>query len=196
MGGLKGENVVDPWRLARMQLFAHGVNRAGFAYRGDHQNSNSFASAALQAGELPLATGVAHDPTAPPGELLDFFAPGLNEPLKSPIGLNREAVDVPRDSFDKRIGKWGSVPASIARLPPSDGPESFDARFGNWASVPAGASDDTRSPVLRALQKYRRSAAPDGSASTSAQGALPATPRLRRILPAPAACLASSFGIA
>jgi hypothetical protein len=37
--------------LARMQLFAHGVNQAGFAYRGDHQNSNSFASAVLQAGE-------------------------------------------------------------------------------------------------------------------------------------------------
>src|SRR3981081_4219232 len=179
MGGLKGENVVDPWRLARMQLFAHGVNRAGFAYRGDHQNSNSFASAALQAGELPLATGVAHDPTAPPGELLDFFAPGLNEPLKSPIGLNREAVDVPRDSFDKRIGKWGSVPASIARLPPSDGPESFDARFGNWASVPAGASDDTRSPVLRALQKYRRSAAPAGSGSPSGQGGPRGNPSLK-----------------
>jgi hypothetical protein len=32
--------------LARMQLFVHGLNVAGFAYRGDRQNSNSFAAAA------------------------------------------------------------------------------------------------------------------------------------------------------
>ena len=69
-----------------MQLFAHGFNKAGFAYRGDHQNSNTFAAAALRAGELPTATGVAHDPAGPPGELLEFFAPGLNEPLRAPIG--------------------------------------------------------------------------------------------------------------
>jgi hypothetical protein len=72
--------------LARMQLFAHGFDRAGFAYRGDHQNSNSFASAALRAAELPPAAGVAHDPVGPPGELLVFFAPGLNEQLRAPIG--------------------------------------------------------------------------------------------------------------
>ncbi|MDX6709474.1 MAG: hypothetical protein QOH96_490, partial [Blastocatellia bacterium] len=76
--------------LARMQLFAQGVNRAGFAYRGQRQNSNSFASAALQAGELRPATGVAHDPAGRPGELSEFFAPGLNEPLRAPIGPSRE----------------------------------------------------------------------------------------------------------
>ncbi|CAN0452271.1 unnamed protein product, partial [Phaeothamnion confervicola] len=27
--------------LVRMRLFAHGVNRAGVAYRGQNQNSNS-----------------------------------------------------------------------------------------------------------------------------------------------------------
>jgi hypothetical protein len=69
-----------------MQLYAAGVNSAGFAYRGDHQNSNTFASGALQAGDLPAATGVAHDPAGPAGELLEFFAPGLNELLRAPIG--------------------------------------------------------------------------------------------------------------
>lgn len=68
----EGEDLSE--NFARMQLFAHGFNRAGFAYRGDHQNSNTFAGAAFRAGELPPATGVAHDPAGPPGELLDFFA--------------------------------------------------------------------------------------------------------------------------
>jgi hypothetical protein len=49
--------------LAKIQLYAAGVNSAGFAYRGDHQNSNTFTSGGLQAGDLPAATGVAHDPT-------------------------------------------------------------------------------------------------------------------------------------
>jgi len=38
---------------------------------------------------------------------------------------------------------------------------SFNNRFGNWGSIPAGGFGDTRSPVLRALQNYKRSAAPD-----------------------------------
>jgi hypothetical protein len=80
----EGTDLSANWN--RMQLFAHGVNRAGIAYRGDHQNSNSFASALLRAGELPPATGVAHDPAGPPGELLDFFVPGLNEPLRPFVG--------------------------------------------------------------------------------------------------------------
>ena len=67
----EGADLSSNW--AKMQLFAHGFNRAGFAYRGDHQNSNSFGSALLRAGELPPATGVAHDPAGPPGELLDFL---------------------------------------------------------------------------------------------------------------------------
>jgi hypothetical protein len=71
--------------LARMQLYATGINRAGFAYRGDRQNSNTFASGALRAGELPAPTGIARDPLGPPGELLEFFAPGLNESLEAPI---------------------------------------------------------------------------------------------------------------
>jgi hypothetical protein len=155
--------------LTRMQLFAQGVNRAGFAYRGQGQNSNSFASAALRAGELPPATGVAHDPAGPPGELGEFFAPGLNEPLNAPIGPSREAADVGRRWFDNRFGKWGSIPAGTGPLRPPDRSESFDKRSGNWGSVPASLSGDTSSPVLRALE-HLRSAAPGGVVSTSAQG--------------------------
>jgi hypothetical protein len=72
--------------FAKMQLYGTGVTSGGFAYRGEHQNSNTFVSGALEAGELRPATGVAHDPAGPAGELLEFFAPGLNEPLKAPIG--------------------------------------------------------------------------------------------------------------
>ena len=43
-------------------------------------------------------------------------------------------------------------------------------------SAPAAGSGNPRSPVLHALQNYKRSAAPDGPASTSAHGAPPATP--------------------
>jgi hypothetical protein len=164
--------------LARMRLFAHAVNGAGFAYRGDRQNSNSFAGAALRAGELPPATGVAHDPVGPPGELQEFFAPGLNEPLRAPIGPRREPGEVARRWFDERFEKWASVPAGKA-LPPAAGePDSFNGRFGNWMSVPFGRLGDTRSPVLRALEKYRTSAVPDGPVPTSAQG-LPAASAAR-----------------
>jgi hypothetical protein len=84
-----------------------------------------------------------------------------------------------RSSFGDRFGRWGSSPAGIAPLPPSDRPESFDNRFGSWGSVPTGGFGETRSPVLRALEKYRRSAAPDGAVSTSAQAAPQATPALQ-----------------
>lgn len=83
----EGDDLSEPF--TRMHLFANGFNDAGFAYRGDHQNSNTFASAALKAAGLPPATGVAYDPTGPRGELLEYFAPGLNEPLRPPIGLNK-----------------------------------------------------------------------------------------------------------
>jgi hypothetical protein len=43
-------------------------------------------------------------------------------------------------------------------------------------SALAGASANPRFPLLRELQKYRGSAAPDGPASPSVQGAAPATP--------------------
>jgi hypothetical protein len=73
--------------------------------------------------------------------------------------------------FSDRFGNWGSAPASTAPLAAPDHPESFDSRFGSWGTAPAGRFGDTRSPVLRALEKYSGSAVPDGSTSVAAQGA-------------------------
>ena len=70
-------------------------------------------------------------------------------------------------TFDDRFGNWGSSPAGIAPLPPSDRPASFGDRFENWGSSPAVGSISPRSPVLRAFEKYRGSSVPDGQASTS-----------------------------
>jgi hypothetical protein len=104
-----------------------------------------------------------------------------DKPVRKLVRVNGStsptAVAVPvapsddRNSFDNRFEKWGSSPASIAPLPPSDRPDSFDNRFGSWGSAPAAGYGDTRSPVLRALEKYRRSAVPGGAVSTSAQAA-------------------------
>jgi hypothetical protein len=50
----EGADLSSNW--AKMQLFVSGFNSVGFIYRGEHQNSNTFAGAALEAGELPGAT--------------------------------------------------------------------------------------------------------------------------------------------
>ena len=75
--------------------------------------------------------------------------------------------------FSDRFGNWGSAPTSIAPSAALDRPESFDNRFGNWGTAPAGRFGNTRSPVLRALEKYGGSVAPDSSAPilAPAQGA-------------------------
>ncbi|MBR1270959.1 hypothetical protein JQ629_26130 [Bradyrhizobium sp. AUGA SZCCT0222] len=126
--------------LARMQRFAHDVNRAGFAYRGQRQNSNSFAASALRAGELPPATGVARDPLGPAGELLEFFAPGLNEPFEAPIGPRSAPVDVSEGKGNISGGRpIRYLERVIADESPSD-------RFGNWTSSPAGITP--RNPNL------------------------------------------------
>jgi hypothetical protein len=84
-----------------------------------------------------------------------------------------------RSSFGDRFGKWGSSPAASSPPPATDPPGSFDNRFGSWGSVPTGSFGETRSPVLRALEKYRRSDVPDGAVSTSAQAEPPAAPALQ-----------------
>jgi len=113
-------------------------------------------------------------PKDPPREVL---APDRREFFDKRFGKwgSSSALDRPV-SFDSRFGNWSSSPAS--GTPPATPAESFDNRFGNWGSAPAGGFDDTDSPVLRALEKYRRSAAPDGPVSTSAQGAPPTPPNL------------------
>lgn len=126
----------------RMQVYAHGVNRAGIAYRGDHQNSNSFASGALRAGELPPATGIGHDPLGPAGEMLEFFAPGLNEPLDAPVGgtSSGPAPEAPTDvtKNHRYLGRRKASPAQgsafdagAAAVPfaPSSEPTVFDRRY-------------------------------------------------------------------
>ena len=80
-----------------------------------------------------------------------------------------DSIANPPASFDDRFGKWGSAPVADPR-------DSFNNRFGNWSSVPAAGSGDIGSPVLRALEKYRRSETSDGPVMASAQGAFPATP--------------------
>jgi hypothetical protein len=119
--------------LARMQRYAHDINRAGFAYRGQRQNSNTFAAAVLQAGELPPATGIAHDPTGPTGELLDFFTPGLNEPFEVPIGPR--SADPPVVSEGKGNILGGRPIRHLERMIADEPPSN---RFGNWTSSPAG----------------------------------------------------------
>jgi hypothetical protein len=61
---------------------------------------------------------------------------------------------------------------------PSDRHGFLDNSFGNGSSFSADDLGDTRSPVLRALQNYERSAALDGAVSTTAQGAPHAAPNL------------------
>ncbi len=86
------------------------------------------------------------------------------------------AINPAGEALDSRFRKWGSSPAAIPSQSASDLPGSFNTRYGNWGSAPADDSDNPRSPVLRALEKYRRSMAPDGSASSSAQSASSSTP--------------------
>jgi hypothetical protein len=123
-----------------------------------------------------------------PTEFWNQLDPGKDDPGQ-PAFINEYKNDLdrldanttpdvpdPQNSFDGHFGKWGSVPASAAPPAAPDRPESFDNRFGNWGSAPAGGFGDSSSPVLRALERNRRSAAPDGSAPAPAQAASLATP--------------------
>jgi len=71
-------------------------------------------------------------------------------------------------AFGERFGNWGSAPASITPPPAHDGQEWINnGRFGTWGSARAGDIGTSRSPVLRALQNFKRSAVPDGPAPIS-----------------------------
>jgi hypothetical protein len=189
----EGDDLSSRW--ARMQNFADEVNSIGYEYRPISQNSNSFASGALQrAGffgpgtEYPerFDSQLGFDPVS--GETRSFNVPGFEKPLANPINIGTPTFDdrfgqwasspTPDRpvSFEKRFGNWRVSPAGSTPL--ATPTESFDDRFGNWGSAPAGGFGDTRSPVLRALQNYKRSAAPDGPVSTAAQGAPLAAPNL------------------
>src|SRR5438445_671133 len=178
-----------------MQNYDDEVNSIGYEYRPISQNSNSFAGGALQrAGfygpgtEFPerFDSQLGFDPVS--GETRSFNVPGFEKPLANPINTGTPTFDdrfgkwasspTPDRpvSFEKRLGNWRASPAGSTPL--ATPAESFDDRFGIWGFAPAGGFGDTRSPVLRALQNYKRSAAPDGPVSTAAQGAPRAAPNL------------------
>jgi len=121
---------------------------------------------------------------APPAYLQEYQqylqGTGGNEFDGAPTSPNNGPSPSRSASFSDRFGNWDSAPATTASPTASDRPESFDNRFGNWGP-PAGRFGDTRSPVLRALEKYSGSVVPGGSGSTSAsvQGAslgMPSSP--------------------
>ena len=190
----EGDNLSSQWAL--MQDFANEVESIGYEYRPLSQNSNSFAGAALQRAGLygpgtrfpeKFDSQLAFDPIS--GETRSFRIPGFKKPLVNPINtatpmpfpLNEQATPGPQGSFSDRFRIWGSTPAGIA---PQNRPGSFENRFGNWGTVPAGRFGDTDSPVLRALEKHQRSAAPDTPSSTALQWPPSATPIFPRDQPA------------
>jgi len=67
----------------------------------------------------------------------------------------------PRDSFRERFGKWSSSPSKIVPSPAAGRTGSFNDRFGNWGTAPTDDSDNPRSPLLRELERSRKSQAPD-----------------------------------
>ena len=156
----EGDDLSSRWAL--MRDFADEVNSTGYEYRPISQNSNSFAGGALQrAGFLGPGTESPErfnsqfvlDPVS--GETRSFYVPGFERPLANPINT---ATPMP---FPLEAPAAPVVPTNGSLAPGR--PSSFDDRFGNWGSAPAGDSNTLRSPVLRALQNYKRAApvAPD-----------------------------------
>jgi hypothetical protein len=80
-------------------------------------------------------------------------------------------------SFGDRFGNWGSTPAAVAPLVAPDRPGSLDNRFGNWGSAPADDAGGSHSRVRRALQNYKRTAAPGDLGTDSLQTVPTALPR-------------------
>jgi hypothetical protein len=96
-------------------------------------------------------------------------APGVASSPAARLASPHEAGPSDRSEFpDDRFGKWASAPPPIAPPATVGRPEPFDNRYGNWGSVPAGSFGDADSALLRALEKYGNSAAPDGPASAPA----------------------------
>jgi hypothetical protein len=150
----EGDDLSSQWAL--MRDFADEVNSTGYEYRPISQNSNSFAGGALQrAGFFGPGTASPErfdsqtvlDPVS--GETKSFYVPGFEKPLANPINT-ATPMPFPLDAPAAPLIPTNGV------LAPGRAP-SFDDRFGNWGSAPAD-SNTTRSPVLRALQNYKKSA--------------------------------------
>lgn len=77
-----GDDLSSNW--ARMLDFKNEVNAKGHVYRARTQNSNTFANAALAAGGMSPARGLAIDPIT--GSPVLRISPALRETLLPPIG--------------------------------------------------------------------------------------------------------------
>jgi hypothetical protein len=159
----------------RNHFFIHGGFTPGSAGCIDlGPNEKAYFDALRSDGESSHEVVVSYDPrleTSPHPLAGNSFWNGASDYLTRPLrGLDHS------DSFDSRFENWGSAPAGIVPPPASDRPVSFDDRFADWGSFPAGNSSEPNSPMLRELEKTRRSAAPGGAVSPSAQGVTPATP--------------------
>jgi hypothetical protein len=108
------------------------------------------------------------------GDTAHYWTPAADR-LSNPINQDQPTdINTTGNAFDNRFKKWGSVPAG-APLAAPDLPDSFEGCFENWDSV------TPRSSVLRALETYKRSVAPDAPASTSVQRPTPGMPALAAI---------------
>jgi hypothetical protein len=89
----------------------------------------------LAAAGLPAATGVATDPTGAPGNLYEFFTPGLNEPLASPIGPNANYAPAQGVQYASKVESDGSIVASGERQPGTTGFAAAASVHTNAANV-------------------------------------------------------------
>jgi hypothetical protein len=162
----EGDDLSPRWAL--MRDFADEVNSTGYEYRPISQNSNSFAGGALQrAGFFGPGTEFPErfdrhpvvDPVS--GETKSFYVPGFEAPLTNPINTTTP-MPFPLDAPAAPL-----VPNNGFTAPDRHG--FLDNRSGNWGVAATTGAGDASSPALRALEKYRRSAAPDDPASV--QGA-------------------------
>ena len=162
----EGDDLRSRWAL--MEGFADEVNSIGYEYRPVSQNSNSFAGGALQrAGffgpgtEFPekFDRQLVFDPVS--GDTRSLSLPGFDRPLANPINT---ATPMPFPLSEL------VAPVIPHGFPASNEPNSLGGRFGDRSAAPGSAASNARSPVLRELEKYRRSAAQDGLPPTSVQG--------------------------
>jgi hypothetical protein len=100
-----GADLTSNW--SNMEQYVTTFNNAGYAYRGVGQNSNTFASAALAAGNLPPATGVAVDPST--GAVVVHWTPSLNQPLNESIGNGASYEPVSGINYNSITEQDGSV---------------------------------------------------------------------------------------
>jgi Peptidase family M23 len=147
--------------------------------------------------QLKDPTGIVIDPSAfwdrqgqvdtnPAPPIPPFVAP--SDVSASPdAGQNTRRLGRRIAGKPEASGQASTLTVTPNEIVSPNGPASFGDRFGSWSS-----------PVLRALEKYRGSAVPDGPASTSVQETPPATPAVRAPMPNSPSALPSdrqaSFG--